>query len=114
MNRRQVILLILAVIAGHAALFWLLSGTRPLPKVAPIPRPNFFAREAHWTDEQTGEQYVYREFQVSTRLSMPDALMERRGSSGEPVSGEVSKGDVPANFVTPPIAIDQPARSDTP
>jgi hypothetical protein len=79
MNRRQIALIALAVVLAHAALFWLLSGTRPLPKkvIAEVPRPNFFAREARWEDKETGERYVIREFEVSTKLAMPDVLMER-------------------------------------
>ncbi len=80
MSRRQIVLIALAVIVAHAALFWLLSGTRPLPKIPPVSRPNFFAREARWEDKETGERYIIREFEVSTKLAMPDALMERRDS----------------------------------
>jgi hypothetical protein len=79
MNRRQIALIALVVILVHAALFWLLSGTKPLPKkvIAEIPRPNFFAREARWQDQETGERYVIREFEVSTKLALPDVVMER-------------------------------------
>jgi len=78
MNRRQVILLALGVILAHAALFWLISGTRPLPKANYIAPPNFFARQATWDDKETGEHLVVHEYQVSTRLSLPDVLMQRR------------------------------------
>jgi len=78
MNRRQLFTVVLGVIVLHAALFWLIADTNPLPKVTPIPRPQFIAREASFVDEKTGEKMIYREFQVSTKLAFPDVLMEKR------------------------------------
>jgi len=78
MNRRQLVTVILGVIVFHAALFWLIAGTNPLPKVTPIPRPQFIARETPFVDAKTGEKMIYREFQVSTRLAFPDVLMEKK------------------------------------
>ncbi len=78
MTRRQWIWVVLGVVAAHLGLFWLVADTSALPKVTPIPRPTFVAKEAKWTDEVTGEKMVYREFSVSTRLAMPDVLMERK------------------------------------
>ncbi|HWL53008.1 MAG TPA: hypothetical protein VNQ90_11270 [Chthoniobacteraceae bacterium] len=78
MTRRQWFWIVLGVVAAHAGLFWLVAGTNSLPKVTPIPRPTFVAKEAKWTDEVTGDPMVYREFTVSTRLALPDVLMERK------------------------------------
>lgn len=78
MKRSHLALLILGVIAFHGVGFWLISGTNPLPKVRSIPRPEFVGKEATFTDEETGRKMVYREFQVSTKLAFPDALMERK------------------------------------
>ncbi len=71
MNRRQVILLVFIVALLHGAVLWgLLSVRKPAPRrMEPPARPNFFARESKWLDESSGEIIVYREFQVSSRLT---------------------------------------------
>ena len=78
MNRKQLALILTGVVIVHGVLFWIISGTNPLPKVPFIAPPNFFARQASWVDEKTGEQVTYHEYQVSTKLAMPDALMEKK------------------------------------
>jgi len=77
MNRRQVTSLVLGVVVAHFLLFWWISGTNPLPKTPFIPPPTFIAKEASWVDKDTGEHVTYHEYQVSTKLAMPDALMVR-------------------------------------
>ncbi len=78
MKRSRLILLISGVAALHVGLFlWLFD--HPLPKrIVKMPEAFFSKREASWHDEATGEAFTYREFNVSTRLAMPDVLMERR------------------------------------
>jgi len=77
MNRRQIKLLVLAVVMVHLLLFWWISGTNPLPKTPFVPPPNFIAKEATMVDKDTGDRTTYHEYQVSTKLAMPDALMVR-------------------------------------
>jgi hypothetical protein len=81
MNRRTLIVIILAVAALHGLFFWLVSGSNPLPKTTFIPPPNFVAKEAAWSDAQTGEHGTYREYKVSTQLAMPDALAAPKSAS---------------------------------
>lgn len=78
MNRKQIALIVIAVILLHAGLFWAVSNTKPLPKKPYIPPPNFSAKEATWVDEKTGEKITYREFKVSTKLALPDVMMEKK------------------------------------
>ena len=78
MNRRQLTFLATGVVIVHLVVFWLISGTNPLPKVPFIAPPNFVAKEASWIDEKTGEHITYHEYQVRTKLAMPDQLMEKR------------------------------------
>lgn len=78
MNRRQIILLASGVILVHLAVFWMISGAHTLPDKPYIPPPNFVAKEASWLDEKTGEQITYHEYRVSTKLALPDALMEKK------------------------------------
>lgn len=78
MNRRQLFLLITGVVLIHAAGFWLISGTKPIPEKRFVPPPQkFVAREASWVDEHTGERMTVREYNVSTKLALPDAIMEK-------------------------------------
>lgn len=87
MNRRQVILLVTIVGLLHAGLLWGLLGTkRQTNRVVPQPkaRPNFFARESKWLDEDTGAVIVYREFRVSTRLA-------ETGQENKPKTEEAGK-----------------------
>jgi len=74
MNRRTLFGIILAVAALHGLLFWLVADHNPLPKTTFIPPPNFVSKEAEWSDPQSGEHGTYREYKVSTKLAMPDAL----------------------------------------
>ncbi|MEI6351899.1 MAG: hypothetical protein WCP06_12435 [Verrucomicrobiota bacterium] len=78
MNRRQLLFLATGVVLVHLVAFALISGANPLPKVPFIAPPNFFAREASWVDEKTGEHITYHEYQVRTKLAMPDQLMQKR------------------------------------
>jgi hypothetical protein len=78
MNRRKLILLVTGVILAHGVFFFLIAGTHPLPKMSGVPRPNFVAKEATWLDKESGEQITYHEYRVSTKLALPDALMEKK------------------------------------
>ncbi len=74
----QVALLVVGVLLLHLGVFWLIAGRSPLPyaNARRIPPPNFVAKEGRWVDDKTGEPWVYREYRVSTRLAMPDVLMQ--------------------------------------
>ena len=78
MKKSHIWLIATAVIGAHALLFWLVADTNPLPKIPYVAPPNFVAKEATWTDQETGEKMVCREFKVSTKLAMPDALSLKR------------------------------------
>ncbi len=86
MNRRQIVLAVLVVIAVHGLLFAWVSGWRVLPKMAslasvasPAPTPaEFRMREARWSDAATGKEFVYHEYRVSTQLAMPDVVIQRQ------------------------------------
>ena len=52
----------------------LLSHLRPQPKITPRPKDNFSLRSAGYTDSQTGEKMVYREFTVSTKFAPGDSI----------------------------------------
>ena len=78
MERRLIVGIVVAVVAAHALVFWMVAGTNPLPKTKLIAPPNFFAREAHGVDAETGHPITYREFQVSTKLAYPEALLKKR------------------------------------
>ena len=78
MNRCQIVLLAVAVASLHGLLFWMVCGYSPLPKVSRAEFERFQAKEAIVTDPETGKPVVYREFQVSTKLGMPDALVVKQ------------------------------------
>jgi hypothetical protein len=78
MKRSHIVLIVGVVVLLHVLGFWLISGTKPLPKANYIPPPNFSAKEASWVDEKTGERIIYREYKVSTKLALPDVMMEKR------------------------------------
>lgn len=72
-SRRLIFWIVSGVAAFHIALFCLLADKNPLPKREYIPPPSFIVKEAPYTDAQTGEKLVYREFIVSTKLAEPQA-----------------------------------------
>jgi len=74
----QLVLVVLGVVGFHAVLFWLIADPSPLPEGRIVPPPTFVAREGRGVDEETGEPFIYREFRVSTKLALPDVLMEAR------------------------------------
>jgi len=76
MSRRQLALLLTGVIVLHGIAFWLICGTNPLPKTPYIAPPNFMSAKGERVDPKTGERETLRQYQVTTRLAMPDALME--------------------------------------
>jgi hypothetical protein len=78
MKSWHIALIAVAVIAAHGLLFWMISGASALPKANYIPPPNFVAKEAKFVDKATGEKMVYHEYHVSTKLALPDALMEKK------------------------------------
>ena len=71
MKRKTLLLIALAVAAGHVAFFWYISDKKPLPERAYIPPPNFVARHGAYVDPESGEKTIYREFTVSTKLPAP-------------------------------------------
>ena len=78
MERRVVFGIVIAVVAAHAVVFWMVAGTNPLPKTKFVALPNFSAKEVYGKDAETGDPIVYREFQVSTKLAYPDVLWQSK------------------------------------
>ena len=77
MKRWQLVLLVSLVIAAHSVVFMLVFNLNPLPKTNVVPPPNFVAKERSWVDKETGERFTLHEYKVSTKLAMPDVLMEK-------------------------------------
>ncbi len=59
----------MGVFVAHLGVFMILSHLRPAPPKPP--EPNFKVRSQTVVDTDTGEQTVYREITVSTRLATP-------------------------------------------
>ncbi len=81
MKSRKIFWIVCAVVLVHGAVFFALSGMRPLPKRAHVPRPTFVAAELATKDPDTGEAIVIREFTVSTRLTPAAPTMETRNDN---------------------------------
>lgn len=72
MRRNRLLVWIVGLVALlHLGLFCLVADKKPLPKREYIAPPNFIVKEAPFTDAQSGEKLVYREFTVSTKLERP-------------------------------------------
>jgi hypothetical protein len=69
MNARLLFCIVLGVFTAHLGVVMLLSHLRPQPKSVPRPKDNFSVKGAAFTDSQTGEKMVYREFTISTRFT---------------------------------------------
>ena len=94
MSRRALIYIVLGVIALHVAGFFVLRNVRPLPKykAGPVPlKRNFKSYERVEVDPSTGEKTIYRDIEVSTRLTSRDSLPQP--VAPEPAAEEAS----PAN-----------------
>lgn len=77
MSRRALIYIVLGVIALHVAGFFVLRNVRPLPKykAGPVPlKRNFKSYERVEVDQSTGEKTIYRDIEVSTKLTSRDSL----------------------------------------
>lgn len=84
MTRRQISLLVFAVVLLHIGAFWLLGGaisTLPPRRFPAPPQDTLRLRETNFVHPDTGETMVYREIRVSTKLALPDALMNESGNS---------------------------------
>ncbi len=69
MRRTTILFIAAAVAAAHAAVFYFLAGTNPLPKVPYVPPADFTAGAAEFTDPATHEKMLYQEFTVSSRVA---------------------------------------------
>lgn len=100
MSKRQIALLVTIVALLHGGLLLYFAKGRALPFKQAVARPEFVAKEARWVDEQTGEKLVYREFQVSTRLSEPSK--PAKPAKPATTAGDTSLPDTPAfNLIEP-------------
>ena len=68
MKRKTLFLIVGAVIAVHAIVFYCIAGKSPLPKVPYVPPDNFSLGWAKFTDPSTHEKMVYQEFTVPAQL----------------------------------------------
>ncbi len=71
MKRKTLFLIVAAVIAAHAIVFYCIAGMSPLPKVPYIPPDNFSLGWAKFTDPATHQKMIYQEFTVSTQIDKP-------------------------------------------
>ncbi|MGB8352711.1 MAG: hypothetical protein WCD79_02390 [Chthoniobacteraceae bacterium] len=68
MKRSTIISLVLAVVAVHLCVFWLVCDFHILPKREVIPPPNFSAQAGSTIIPATGEKIIVHEYTVSTKL----------------------------------------------
>jgi hypothetical protein len=69
-NFRLLLCIGMGVFVAHLGVFMFLSHLRPQPRTK-LPAQNFRVRSQLVVDRDTGEQTVYREITVSTRLGTP-------------------------------------------
>lgn len=87
MSRRAIIYIVCGVIALHVVVFVILSRVDLMPKFKKIPRPpkpNFKHSEWVEVDAATGEKIIYRDIEVSTRLTPRETLPKADPSSSPP------------------------------
>lgn len=72
-SRTRVFWIVFGVVIFHGVLFYFLGDKNPIPKKEFIPPPSFIVKEAPYTDPESGEKAIYREFTVSTKLAEPEA-----------------------------------------
>ena len=70
MNFRLLLCIGMGVFVVHLGVFMILTHLTPQPH-PPVPAQNFKVRSQSVVDRETGEQTVYREITVSTRLGTP-------------------------------------------
>jgi hypothetical protein len=71
-KRKTLFLIVGAVIAVHALVFYFIAGLSPLPKVPYVPPDNFSLGWAKFTDPATHQKMIYQEFTVSTQIEKPE------------------------------------------
>ncbi len=77
MSRRTIFYIVCGVIALHLVAFALLNSldTRPkFKKITPPPKPNFRHYERVEMDASSGEKTIYRDIEVSTRLTPRESI----------------------------------------
>jgi len=68
-NARLLFCIALGVFTAHIGVVMLLSHLRPHPNFPSLPKENFSTRAAQYTDSESGEKMVYREFTVTTNFA---------------------------------------------
>jgi hypothetical protein len=71
MKRGRLRLIVVSVLAVHAAFFWVVADKKVLPHKPYVAPANFSGREKVLTDDKSGETVRCREFTVSTKLASP-------------------------------------------
>jgi len=73
-NARLLFCIALGVFTAHIGVVMLLSHLRPHAQFPSAPKENFSTRAAQYTDTESGEKMVYREFTVSTNFTKTGAV----------------------------------------
>jgi hypothetical protein len=79
-SRRAIIYIVCGVVAFHVLVFFVLGLVNPMPKFKKIPRPpkpNFKHYERVEVDATTGEKMIYRDIEVSTKLTPRETLEKK-------------------------------------
>ena len=96
MSRRALFYIVLGVIALHLAGFFVLRHVKPLPRYKAGPTPikrNFKSYERVEVDAATGEKTIYRDIEVSTKLTPRESLP--KPTTPAPAATDASDSEAP-------------------